>query len=679
MYTNEGMESPVSDDAFEGNPIAERYQTAFEQGKWVDELAASRKELGNFHETGKKIIKRYSDERDAEEKGSSYLNIFFANTEIKMAALYARTPKPDIHRRFDDPDDDVARVAGAILERNISYELECDGFDQTFKQVLFDRLVPGMGIGWTRLEQEAKEPEIDPMTGQPVPGSDIGNQNACIDHVAWDDFFYAPCRVWTECRWVARRVPMDKQAIKERFGTTAPAEILASLNFAQKKDEKNNLGPKNSVDKTVDVYEIWDKTRRLVFWIAESAEVPLDVQEDTNDFPDFFPTPLPPLGRFNNSKTVAIPDYKLCQDQYRELDDLNNRCSKLTQALQLRWVYDAANPELAELYQTGQELQGLPVKNWAAFQSDKGGLRGALEFAPLDEIASTYQKLSMARDVVKNQIYEVEGISDILRGAATPYETATATNAKAGYSASRINIMQRDVAEYIQRLLRLKAHLICRFYKAETIMSRAGMPAAADQQMVPDALALLKNEQMRHFRLEVAADSLQLPDWEQDKREKNELINALTGFLGQLLPAVQQTPQLAPLGLSIMKFGVSGFKGSKNIEGVIDAGLQQIVAAKQQTESQPKPPSPDEIKAQLTQMKLQADMQMEQMRQQTQREIAAMQAQMDAQRIQLDQAELALKAQQSADQHQREIARLHIDAVDKAHQVATSVTPFPTE
>src|SRR3990167_1002325 len=294
---------------------------------------------------------------------------------------------------------------------------------------------------------------------------------------------------------------MTKDAVSARFADTVDTHTLQNLSFTPKKQtggSANKLGPKHLTDKTIDVLEVWDKERKLVFWITDSAELPLDVQADTNELPDFFPTPLPPLGRFNNSSTIPISDFKLVQDQYRELDDLNNRCSKLTQALKLQWVYDAGNEELKELYQTGAEFQGIPIKNWSVLASEKGGLRGSIEFTPLDEIAGTYQKLLMARDVVKNQIYEIEGISDILRGASTPYETAAAVNQKSAYSSTRISVMQHDVADYVQRLLRLKAHLICKFYKPEFILSRAGMPPVADQQMVPDAIGLLKNEQMRH-------------------------------------------------------------------------------------------------------------------------------------------------------------------------------------
>lgn len=669
-YEGEGeLESQVSEDAFL-DPVLTKYQTQEIQAYWQDELVASRKEREKFHKRGVDTIKRYADEREGQQSLSNF-NVFFANTEIKAASLYARTPQPDIKRRFNDATDQVARVASNILQRNITYELETSSFDSKLKQMLFDRLVPGVGIGWVRLDQEEGEPEIDPETGQPGYQSHIKDQNAEIDYVAWDDFHWAPCRVWTDCRWVARRVPMSKDAINDRFEKTADTRVLQSLAFSMPSvttpSSNAAQGPKYSTQATVDVYEIWDKERGLVFWIAESADMPLDVQEDSNEFQDFFPTPLPPMCRTTTSSTTPISDFSLVQDLYNELDALNNRCSKLVRALQLKYVYDSSNDALKNLYTTTAEFEGIGVKDWAVLQSERGGLKGAIEFAPLDEIASTYQKLVQARDMVKAQIYEIEGISDFLRGVQTPYVTATSAGATAQASNTRLSVMQLEVADYIQRLLRLKAHLICKFYKPEIILARIGSMPAADQQFMQPALELIGNEQMMHFRLEVSVDSIQQMNWNQDKADKNELAHSITALFGQILPAAQQNPQILPMGIELMKFMVSGYKGAKEFEGTLDAAMQQLQANMAQMQQQPPKPTPAELKSQAQMQQLQAQVQIATEANQKDVAIAQMQAQLKAQDLQLK----AFAAQTHAKEVDASIARdqahTHIDVVSAAH------------
>jgi len=340
---NEDVGAQTSEDAFEQDPVLVQYQTSDEQERWLSELDAARQERKDFDERGVKTVQRYRDQRDKNTQGVSRYNLFFTNTETKRAALYANTPKPVIKRAYDDASDDVARVASYILERNISYELRKANFDTSFRQSVFDRIVPGMGVQWARFEQEEGEPEyqtaVDPLTQTPVqqaiPGSEIKNQFACLDYVAWDDFLSAPCQVWTDCRWVGRRVSMTKDSVGDRFGDTCPPEVLKALSYGasssetqgSKNNNTNSLKPKHVVEKTIDVYELWDKESQFVYWICEQASVPLDVQQDTNNFSGFFPTPLPPLGRFDTSSTKAISDYSQTQYLYNELDKLVDRLS----------------------------------------------------------------------------------------------------------------------------------------------------------------------------------------------------------------------------------------------------------------------------------------------------------------------------------------------------------------
>jgi len=686
--TYSDYEPEITTDAFAGDPILAQYQTAEKQNYWTQELESSRQEHKNFINDGNKCVERYASratssagpDTSAGRGSQSDYNLFFANTDIKLSALYARTPQPDIKRRFDDQDDEVSRVAGLLLERNICFELDTTGFDQSFKQTLFDWKVPGVGIMWARFEQIEKQPDIDPMSGMPIPGSEIADQMACLDYVNWSDFLWAPCQVWQQCRWVARRIPMDKDAVKKRFGQTAPAEVIDSLTFAKEslasKDgiSKNKLDPRYSTEKTVDVYEIWDKQSELIYWVAEGADMPLDVQEDTNNFDQFFPTPMPPLGRVTTSNTTPISDFALVANLYNELDNINKRISNLARALQLKWVYDASFTELKDLYTTSSELEGLPVTNWAALQSEKGGLAKSIEFTPLEEVASAYAQLLQAREQVKQQIYEVEGIADIMRGAIAQGESTVATQSKVAFGTSRLSQMQMEVAQYVEALLRLKAHLICKFYKPQTILNRVGTLPQADQPFAMQAIQLLKNQLMRNFRLTVSVDSIQLPNWNTEKAMRNEAVQVATGMLAQLIPAAQQFPAIAPLGLALLRFNLAGYKGSAEIEGIVDQGLQQIEQAAMAKQSQPQQPNPAQIKAQQAAQTNQTNLQIAEMQEQTKRQQAVLDAQSEAGDQRLRAQELDIRRQKNAIDAADVVATQHADALDSAHQQALDLT-----
>ena len=680
------------------DPIRAKYQTQEMQQKWVNEFESARKELKSFHKQGNQTIERYIDKRDnttgTEITTVSHYNLFYANTEIKEAALYAMTPSPSIKRRFDDPDDEPSRVAAELLKRNIEYELDIDNFDDVAKAIVHDRVVPGMGVAWVRYEQEGGEEQPNPQGGQPFLDangiaqvhpptitSPITHQAAIIDYVPWDDFLWSPCRIWSMCRWVARCIPMDKDAIKQRFGSTVDESVIDGLSFEAERNatdsNKKKISPKHGLEKTVDVKEVWDKQRHLVWWIADGADVPLDVVEDTMAFPNFFPTPLPPLGRFSTSNTTPISDYYLAQDLYNQLDDLNNRIAKLINAMRFFFLYDASNKALQDVYTTTAELQGVPVDNWAEFVQERGGFQGAVQTssAIINDLAASFQKLVAARDIVKAQIDDIEGISDLLRGEAVPNETKLQTSIKSAFGTSRLAITQQRVAEYIAAVLRLKAQIICKFYTPQTIIERAGIGMKADQAYIPAALQLLKNDEMRSFRLSVSVDTLQLPNWNVEKAERTQAFQAVMGSLGQMGPMFQQYPQLAMPALELVRWCIAGYKGSEDIQGLLDQTSQQFVAMLQQNPPGQQP-NPEMLKAQAAAQRTQADVEIASQQEQTKRMKLQMESQerqtqqmLDAKEISVEQAKVALQAhegvREQAHQHAMDYAQLGMPPIGK--------------
>lgn len=677
-----------SEDGFDQDPIRSEHQTAKEQAHWLAQLEASRKERKKFDTLAAATIKRYADERtDADSRTAKY-NIFFAVTDMKQSALYARTPAPDVKRRFNDPDDDVSRVGAMLQQRAISYELECGGFDQTVKQIIFDRLVPGFGIGWARLEQEETQVQ-PPMTFDAVTGelieqpaqTVITSQFAAIDYVSWKDFYWAPCQVWSLCPWIGRRVPMTKDAVQSRFGDTAPRETLAMLSYEKQKEADlrsgvSNLGPQNTTESTVDVYEFWDKERKLVFWIAESADMPLDVQGDTNEFPDFYPTPLPPLGRFTTAKTIPVSDYSLLQDLYNELDFLNNRRANLGRAIKVKFMYDGANEELKSLFTDTEELEGVPVKNMTEL-NEKGGLENAIKFTPLAEIVNAYNNTVQAINGVRAQIYEIEGVNEMMRAEAMPYENAQATSAKTQFGMSRLSVMQREVADYLSAIIRLKAHLQCKFYTPESFMKAVGVLPQPDMQVVPQALALLKDPKQSHYRISVSTDSIQLPNWNQEKADKTAAVQALSNLLPQLIQAAEKMPEMGLFGTHTIKWLLTGFKGSEEIEGYLDQALQQMAKAQQARAGQPPKPTPDQVAMQQAQAEMQTELLKTKMKGEIDVQVATIQAQAKVQaaalQAEVDAAKNRLREMEAAYEARFREMEMRIDASRAAHENARNL------
>lgn len=111
--------------------------------RWHAEITAAEKELKKFHERGRMVVKKFLDERAAENSAAKWFGVFKANVDILEAALYAQPPKPAVSRSFKDYEDEPARVAALMLQRAITPDADdpMDSFDSTMRHCVQDRLV----------------------------------------------------------------------------------------------------------------------------------------------------------------------------------------------------------------------------------------------------------------------------------------------------------------------------------------------------------------------------------------------------------------------------------------------------------------------------------------------------------------------------------------------------------
>lgn len=634
-----------------------------EQQRWMEEITAAQKELGAWHESATKVVDLYMDNRTTSQTGNSKFNLFTANVGILQSALFSRIPKPDVSRRFKDATDQVGRVAANLIQRAITTELETGAyFSTTAKDIIKDRLIPGAGVAWVRYVPtyagtEPLQPTTDAnaeLAESPTAGPVVTDETTPIEHVVWKDFLYSPCRVWSECRWVARAVHMSTEEISERFGQETADQI--SMSVAEADGESMSDGyMKNRTVATVKVWEIWCKDSKRVYFYCEHASDILESKDDPFGLPHFFPTPKPLLGITSTLRFVPVPDYKFVQDQYEELNTLNSRISNLISACKVAGAFDKSNKALGQLFSASTpETYLVPVDRWDAF-AEKGGLRGAIDFVPIDQISAVIAQLNAAREITKAQIYELTGISDIIRGQSGQYETLGAQNMKAQYAGLRLATLQQEVAEFMSELMQIKAFLMVKFYEPQRLVAKAGAMMPQDQLFLPAALQMLKNELLAYTHIEISVDALQSPNDFQDKQDRAEVVTAVSNLLSQGVQIGQQAPALAPVFLQLIKFAVSAHKGAKDIEGFIDAELQKMAAQAQAAMSQPPapaPPSPELIKlqmaqqeqaqsVQLQQAKLQADMQIEQAKITANAQIAQQKLQQEAA---LAQAEMSQRA-----------------------------------
>lgn len=619
--------------------------------RWKIELQLAKREDKEWIERAKKIVKRYRDDRNGAEGALTRYNILWSNVQTILPAVYAKKPKAEAERRNKDADS-VARCAAEILERSLQYELdEYPDFDEAMRNAVLDRLLGGRGTVWVRFEQKEVPTAED---GQPMQG--YVKECTPVDYVFWEDFRCSPARVWGEVTWVARRVYMSRDELRARFGASLEGrgKKVSDIPLSHVPIGLDDLKKEGAVNgeteamKKAEVWECWDKIKKQVIWIAEGFDDTLDSADDPYGLDDFFPCPKPLYATQTGDTLVPVPDYTLYQDQARELDSLTTRIGRLVEACKVVGVYDASAPAIARMLNEGVDNTLIPVdQNWAGF-AEKGGLKGVIDWLPLEQVIKALNECYMAREQCKQVIYEITGISDIIRGATEASETATAQNIKRQFGSLRLRPRQQDVAVFASEILRIKAQLMMDLYSPDSLVAISGIEATHDAQFIGPALSLMKQEPLRAYRVEVASDSLVEMDQEQEKQSRVEFLSAAGSFLRDALPMAQQVPESKQLLGEMLMFGIRAYKSGRELESVFEQFVQQI--------SQPQPDKPDPEMA-----KIQAEQQQAQMKMQSDAQIAQMQAQTDAQ------------VQQARAQADMEVQRIKIESQNALEQARTQM------
>jgi len=631
---------------------------------WYNCIAQYERTFKEWEGRADKIVKRYRDESRSRNNPQAKFNILWSNVQTITPAVFARLPRPDVSRRFRD-NDPIGRVASTMLERALEYEIEHYGdYASAMKQAVQDRLLGGRGTAWVRYEphivgqaggEAGDAPEdgfqVTEDTDEAETEGGIYRENqerieyecAPVDYVYWRDFGLTVARTWEEVTAVWRKVYMERPALVERFGE----ELGGKIPLDTKPDTSKNFNEKmGEGSREALIYEIWDKTTGQVIWLSKSMGKILDTRDDPLQLENFWPCPKPMFSTLTTDSLIPVPDFVLYQDQARQLDTLADRIDGFIQALKVRGVYDAAEPSLSRLFTEGENNTLLPVKNYGAF-SEKGGMAGAINLVDIAPIAQGLQMAYQAMEQVKGQIYEIMGIADIQRGQTDPNETLGAQIIKSNNASGRLKTMQHEVVNFATALLQIKAQIICQHFTEDTIVKISGAMQLSpqDQALIPQALQLLKDEPAKNFRIEVTSDSMIYQDEQQEKQDRVEFLTAVSTFMQTALPVAQGAPELTPLLMEMLKFGVTAFKAGKGMEGLIDETADKFRNQAKAAEGQPKPPTPEE-------QKMQMQMQMEQAKMQARQAELQMQMQMEQQKMQMQMEVEKAKQEYQAQENQ---------------------------
>lgn len=553
--------------------------------RWLRELSLASGHEKKWRERANKIIDRYRDEDRDEDTNNARFNILYANTEVLKGVMYQRKPVPDVRRRFLDKDP-VGREAAQVLQRSLSYSIDAYDFDEAMRQVVEDVLLPGRGLA--RVKYKSEMGQVQGPDGQMV--EQVVYEAVECDYVEWEMVRISPAKRWRKVRWIAFGELLTRDELVKQFGDKGK---FCSLDWAPKGKEEE----KEELFKRALVWTIWDKSSRKVYVVSKGyTQAPLAVMDDPLQLEQFFPCPRPVVSINTTNNMTPVPEFVQYQDQAIELDNITARIDKLVDALRRRGVYDGKYKELEKLANAGDN-EFIPVENYVALMED-GGIDKIMWQEPVETIAKVLIHLYDQRDRVKQVIYEVTGIADVVRGATNANETLGAQEMKARYANSRIAPRQQAVANFARDILRLKAEIMAERFSMQTFAQMTGiqlptqqqkqaamlqMQAAQQmgQQVPPDpmlkkptweeVLQVLRSDKLRGFKVDIETDSTIQPDASEEQKNRIEFVTAITSFLEKAAPAVQAGAIPVEFAKELMSFGARGFRVSPQLEDALDS------------------------------------------------------------------------------------------------------------
>lgn len=612
--------------------------------------------------TGEAASELYCADPKKDQSDQTPYNILYSNTEVLLPSLYSATPKPDIRTRFRGQG---LKPLPELIERFLTVAADPaqpgeDHFDGAMGDAVLSALVPGLGYVRIRYVEDRSFPLV--------------YESGHFKTILW-----GKASRWAKVPWVAFKHTMTKEQMVAKF-SLEPEDVALNYKPSTETEDEND---------DCCVYEFWDKETRMVYFLCDEwAPKLLKHSPDPLGLAGFYPTPGLLLLTAKPGRLSPTPLYVYYKNQAEELNRVSVRLNKVLSAIKVRGAYSTLMGKDIEniLAETEMENALVPAGE-SALLAQSGGFDKLIWLLPIEKLIQVAQQLYQAREAIKQVIYELTGISDIIRGSSVASETATAQDLKAKWGTVRLRKMQKLVADYARDLFRMSVdcgsdHIPPEKWKEITQLDvpTAQEKALAQQQAmylqqqqalnpqqppqpnpqmaqvqktlqtpsIEELLEKIKSDANRTFVINIQTDSTIDLDTSSDKAEVSEYMNAM----GQLMGGLQTFFALGPTGVEAAKamlIAVSQrFKFGIEVADVI-AKLQPPPPPEPEQKGPP-PPSPEEqqamqAEAQFKLAEIQAKMQV--LQAETAFKLAEIEAKKQKLSIDIQAAQLQLAAKQA--------------------------------
>lgn len=572
-----------------------------------------------------KEVDEYCDIYENETEGAQYADerypIFWANVQTLKPLIYSNLPLADIRKRYAAKDY-ITRMASILLERGANYFMETGGASMCFEQARDDALITGWGVVKVRFEAEILKNE----EGE----ENVGEKSIKYDFIPYEDYLCSPAKIESLVRWRAYRHKMAKEELKEQFGSEIANKISLTASILEEADEDDE-----DIFKRAEVWEIWDKeSGKVIFWSDGYKDGLLSREDSAYNLSTFFPSPSPiNLGRINDT-ILPVPPYRMYKSQAEELNQVTDRITSIVGQIKAGGLYNKvlASKNVDDL------LNNTDGKYDPVAFDPSMNIQNLIYTKDIVSLANVLQVLRTHKMELVNEVRDITGLSDIVRGTSVASETATAQRLKGNFAISRIQPQQQAMSNFIRDVIRITAELVAENWSGEELAQIANMQVlkqadfdrkilevttqqglgieevkkvvqvmreerektaklemAITDSDLDEVERILKSDKLRGYNIDIESETTVKIDSDQLKSERIEFLNVMTAMVTQLAPMVQAGIFPIEAVKALIGFGARPFKVGRELEDAFDMIGQQPP----EEEQKPQEPSEAMIDAQL--------------------------------------------------------------------------------
>lgn len=562
------------------------------------EIAYGDDKYKQWRKLSKDIVRRYrnrafiadkdmkADKLDEVSKG---YNLLYRNVSVRLPFILPFIPRVQVDRTNRD-DDSVGRTASMILERVTNKLIDCPQFKRALSYAKLDAELTNFGVIW--------------VSYAPYRTQDgLIKEDITFDFVGHDDFIWQKSKHWDDCGWVARRLRMRDEDVKKQFprlriDATITDEQLDEL------EKQGLIDDKDRDDKTVSVYEIWDKWDRKVYIyhptfnkILATYDYPYEIE---------FPCARPLSYDDFVDSTVPVPRHAQYLPQYTAIDKINQKLLAMKDTLRVVGAYDASVADFGKIFDSDNENRMIGLKNVEKIEGK--GIAALTWFNDNTPAIAAMQTLNATRQELEAEIQKGLGIYDVLEGETQAQDAYGTNRLKGSFGTMRLQDDQKDAIYFVQDTIRIACDIICQTFDAYSLLTYSTIEY--DEQTLPnvmEAINLLQTEYLKNTRLTISLEDVRSYYDADYKANIAELWSNVFNQLNAVAGMVQTVPEMAIIAKPAIMSMIRGYKVGAFVEQEMETAIDNAIAAYQERMAGPQEPTPEMLKVQNDQKRLELD------------------------------------------------------------------------